>query len=449
MMFLALMSVMVGRPAKDEEERQVSLDSVVTHVVAAIAVIVGLSYICGECFKRLGQPEVIGQLLAGIALGPSLLGRFSGGFTHLLFPVQVVPYLNVTSQIALIFFLFAVGYELDLRLLVKYRKTVPVVAVSAFVVPMILGAASVYVLASSYRGVDESHVVTGAFVLFMGVALSITAVPVMASIVRERGIAATLPGVTAMTSAAIIDALGWLALAGVLVMASVSSTRRPWVITLALLAGYVAATLLIVRPILRAWLGRSGAVLANKVPIAVVVAAGSAWVTATLGLHVIFGAFLAGIILPRLTDGTPDLEILRPVQEAGSILLPVFFVISGLSVNIGALHLHDLALFAVLCVLAVAGKLGAGFAAARLTQLSRRDASVVGVLLNTRGLTELIALNVGLQAGIIHPRLYTILVLMALVTTAATGPLLSLIHPRELEIPAPAPLAPDIAVADG
>ncbi len=426
-----------------------NIDPVVTHVVGAIAVIVGLSYIFGELFKRLRQPEVIGQLLAGIAVGPSLLGRFFGNVTHALFPVTIVPYLNVTSQIALVLFLFAVGYELDLRLLMRHRRTVPVVALSAFVVPMLLGAASVYAFAHWYLAAGETHVETGHFMLFMGVALSMSAIPVMASIVRERGIAATLAGVTAMTSAAIIDALGWLALAGVLVMASVSSAHRPWVITVFLLAAYVAASLIVVRPILAIWLRRPKALLANKAPVAVVVAAASAWVTAALGLHVIFGAFFAGLMMPRLADGTPDSDLLRPVQDAGSLLLPVFFVISGLSVNIGALHSQDFLLFGVVCVLAVAGKIGASFLAARATRLSVRDSAAIGVLLNTRGLTELIALNVGLQTGIIHQRLYTILVLMALVTTAATGPLLTLARFREAGVPAVPALASGQAITDG
>jgi Kef-type K+ transport system membrane component KefB len=414
-------------------------------------VIAGLSYLFGELFKRLRQPEVIGQLLAGIVIGPSLLGRFFGGVTTLFFPASIIPYLNVTSQIALILFLFAVGYELDLRLLRKQRKTVLSVAASTFAVPMLLGAGSVYLLGRLYRMAGEPRVGNSSLVLFMGVALSISALPVMASIMRERGIAASLPGVTAMTSAAIVDALGWLALAGALVLASVSSAHRPWIITILLLAGYIAVVILVIRPILSKWLHRPKAVLANKAPIAVVVAASSAWVTAALGLHVIFGAIFAGIMMPRLADGTPDENLLRPVQEAGGILLPLFFVISGLSVNIGALHPQDLVLFGAFCAFAVIGKIGAGFLAARVTGMSKRDSSVVGVLLNTRGLTELIALNVGLQIGIIHQRLYTILVLMALVTTAATGPLLKLTRLPQPEpaLPVVAAMASDIAVADG
>jgi Kef-type K+ transport system membrane component KefB len=327
---------------------------------------------------------------------------------------------------------------------------VSVLSISTFAVPVLLGVASVYVFASWYRAAGEPHAGTAAFILFMGVAVSITAVPVLASITGERGIAATVPGATAMTSAALIDALGWLALAGVLVVASASSSAfRPWTPTV-LLVGYITVTLFIVRPALRLWLRRPHAVLADKVPVAVVVAMGSAWVSAALGLHVIFGAFFAGVMMPRPDNDAPDADILRPVLEAGRLLLPVFFVVSGLSVNVGALRAQDFALFGVVCAIAISGKAGVGFLAAWATGMGKRDSSVVGVLLNTRGLTELIALNVGLQAGIIHPRLYTILVLMALAMTAATGPLLTLIGPHEPGSATETAHVPEaVVVADG
>lgn len=408
-----------------------NLDLIVTHVVAAIAVILGLSYFFGQISRRLGQPEVIGQLFIGIALGPSLLGHLSSGVEHALFPASITAYLYVTAQVALVLFLFAIGYELNMRMLRLVRGAVSVVSVSAFVVPMSLGAASAYVFSDWYRAAGESRVRTGSFVLFMGVAVSITAVPVLAAIIRERGIAATPAGVTAMTSAALIDVWGWLTLGGVLVMASASSsTHRPWPATVLLLTGYVLVMVFPVRRALQYWMSRPKAVLADKVPIAVAVAMGSAWATAALGLHVIFGAFFAGVIMPRQASGGPDADLLRPIQDIGRLLLPVFFVVSGLSANVSLLRASDFALFAVICVIAVAGKVGAGFLGARATKASVRDSAVIGVLLNTRGLTELIALNVGLQAGIIHQRLYTVLVLMALLTTAATGPLLTLIRPH-------------------
>jgi Kef-type K+ transport system membrane component KefB len=191
-----------------------------------------------------------------------------------------------------------------------------------------------------------------------------------------------------------------------------------------LLAAFILVALVAVRPALKAWLSRPSAVLTNKVPVAVAFAMGSALVSTSLGLHVILGAFGAGVLMPRQADGSADADLLRPVLDAGRILLPLFFVVSGLSVDVGRLRGRDMLLFVIVLTIAVAGKLGAAFLAARLTGLDARQSAAVGVMMNTRGLTELIALNTALQAGIIHQRLYTILVLMALVTTAVTGPVL-------------------------
>ncbi|MBO0802399.1 MAG: cation:proton antiporter [Nocardiopsaceae bacterium] len=389
-------------------------------------------------FRRIRQPQVVGQLLAGIALGPSLLGRFGGPVFHAIFPGTIIPYLNVTSQVALILFLFAVGYELDLGVLRRQRGSVPAIGVAAFFAPALMGLGSVAAFSGLYRSAGEFHPKMPEFALYMAVALSITAVPVLASIVRERGITASVPGVTALASAALIDALGWLMLAGVLLLASASSSsQRPWWSTVGLLIGYVAIGLFIVRPVLRRCLiegiarkaGRGGS-LAFYVPVAVAVAMCSAWVTSALGLHVIFGAFFGGLIMPRRKDGTPDPDLLRPMNQAGGILLPVFFMVAGLSVNITMLGWPDLALLGIVLVIAVAGKLGAGFLTGRCTGLGGRDSAAVGALLNTRGLTELVALNVGLAAGLINQRLYTVLVLMALATDLMTGPLLSLLRVR-------------------
>ena len=325
-----------------------SIDSATTHVVLAIAVIIGLCYAVGQLFRRLGQPEVIGQLLVAIALGPSLLGRFSAETMRVLFPVKMVPYLQVSSQVALVLFLFAIGYELDLRLLPRLRRTVLAVSIGTFAVPMMLGVISVYAFSPWYRAIGEPRAGLGSFTLFMGVAVSITAVPVLASIVRERGIAATPSGVTAMTSAGLIDALGWLALAGALVLArAATGTHRPWTMTVLLLIGYVMTMAFLVRPAVRLWLRRPNALLADKVPVAVALAMASAWVTAALGLHVIFGAFLAGLMMPREPGGVPDADLLRPIYDAGRVLLPIFFVISGLSVNIGIMRAPDFALLGV------------------------------------------------------------------------------------------------------
>jgi len=418
--------------------------------VACCAAILGFGFALGGIARRLGQPEVIGQILAGIILGPNILGHLPGHVASTLIPPQVVPFLTAVSQVALVLFLFAVGYELDLRVLRRHRRVVPAVSLMAFTVPMLLGGCTALTLGSWYLWHSGGTIHRGAFVLFIAVAMSITAVPVLASIVAERGVASSVPGVVAMTSAGMIDAVGWLSLTVALLIAGISTTgHRPLLITLALLAGYIVVMLLGARPALLRYLRRPGALVRYDVPVIVAVAMASAWVTAALGLHVIFGAFLAGLIMPRTADGAPDAELVRPVQENGYLLLPLFFVVSGLSVNISGLRPRDLALLGIVCAVAVVGKLGGGTLGARLGGLARRDATVVGIMLNTRGLTELIALNIGLQAGIISQRPYTVLVIMALLTTALTGPLLSLMRfPRPGES-AGISVAPSPALAHG
>jgi Kef-type K+ transport system membrane component KefB len=263
-------------------------------------------------------------------------------------------------------------------------------------------------------------------VLFIAVAMSITAVPVLASIIAERGIATTVPAVVAMAAAGLIDGIGWLALtAAVLLGGGSSAGDRSLTRTAVLFAVYIAVMVGVVRPALMRWMRRPGALVRDNIPVIIAVAMISAWVTAALGLHVIFGAFLAGVIMPRTADGAPDAELVRPLHQAAGLLLPLFFVVSGLPVNLTGMTAGDLALLAMVCGIAVVGKLGGGGLGAWLGGLPVREAKAVGVMLNTRGLTELIALNIGLRAGLIDGRIYTVLVVMALLTTALTGLLLN------------------------
>jgi Kef-type K+ transport system membrane component KefB len=222
-----------------------------------------------------------------------------------------------------------------------------------------------------------------------------------------------------------MDVTAWLVLAVALVGTSAAGSR-PWPVSVLLLAGFVVLMLVVVRPALRWWIRRPGALLSSQVPLALVLAAGSAWVTSSLGLHPVFGAFLAGLTMPG-RDDVPDADVLRIMEQAGGLLLPLFFVVTGLTMNIGALNGRDVVLLVVIVACAMLGKLGPAYGAARLSRLDRQQSAMIAALVNTRGLTELIALNVGLSAGLIHQRLFTILVLMALITTAATGPLISAI----------------------
>jgi Kef-type K+ transport system membrane component KefB len=408
----------------------VNINVIAAEVIGDVGLVLVVSGLFGALARRCGQPAVIGQILAGIVLGPSLLGRLPGDPTRHLFNSHVLPYLTVLSQIAIVIFMFVVGYELDLRTIRGKGRAVPAVAASGLLIPMGLGAAAVLLWPAGFTALGEHHVSSRSFVLFMAVATAITALPVLAAIVRERGLAGTLVGNVATAAAGIMDVAAWLVLAAALIGTG-QSPSRPWLVTVVLLAGFVAAMLLLVRPALRWWFGRPRQVLASRLAVALALALGCAWVTASLGLHPVFGGFLAGLVMPG-RDGAPDDEVLRPMEQTGSLLLPLFFVVTGLSLNLGALGLAALSMLALILVLGGGGKLGSAYAAARLSGLPARPAAAIAALVNTRGLTELIALNVGLQAGIIDQRLFTVLVLMAVITTLLTGPLLSLVGVRRL-----------------
>lgn len=402
-----------------------SVDAVTAHVVGDVALILLVSSVLGAAARRLGQPTVIGQILTGILLGPTVLGRVPGNLADHLFPRQTLPFLTVLAQVAVVIFMFVVGYEIDFKSLRGCGGAAPLVASSALLVPMGLGAGAVLLFPSGFTAAGERHVGSHTFVLFMAVATSVTALPVLAAIVRERGLAGSTPGVVATAVAGAMDVAAWLVLAAA-IAGSPTAPKRPLFVTALLVTGLVAVMLLVVRPALRRWVERPKAILSYQLPIAVVLATGSACGTAWLGLHAVFGGFLAGLAMPG-RDGSADADVLSAMEGAGSLLLPLFFVVTGLSLNLGALHRSDIALLALVWLIASGGKLAPAYLAARLGGLEPRHSATVAALLNTRGLTELIALNVGLSSGIIHQRLFVILVLMALITTLMTSPLLSLI----------------------
>jgi Kef-type K+ transport system membrane component KefB len=401
------------------------MDVIIADVIGDIVLIFVLSSFLGALARRCGQPGVVGQILTGVVLGPTLLGRLPGHLVNHLFPHQLLPFLAVLAQVAVVIFMFAVGYEINFKLLRGQHRAVPMIAACALVIPMAMGAGSVGLFGPLYASAGQHNRSGHSFVLFMAVAMSITALPVLAAIVRERGIAQSTPGVIATAAAGVMDVAAWLVLAAALI-GTRHAAGRPLPVTLLLVACFVAGMLLVVRPALRWWFGRPGSLLTHQMPIAMALAMGSAWITASIGLHAVFGGFFAGLVMPR-RDGVPDPDVLRSTEAAGGLLLPLFFVITGLSLNIGAVHGSALILLVALFLIASAGKLGPAYLASRLTGLRARQSAVVAALLNTRGLTELIALNIGLETGLINQTLFTVLVIVALATTAMTGPLLSLI----------------------
>jgi Kef-type K+ transport system membrane component KefB len=419
-----------------------NMDVVTADVIGDVALVLGASYLFGALARRVGQPTVVGQIVAGIALGPSLLGKLPGNLSHRFFTTDAVPFLSTVAQIAVVVFMFGVGYEIEPRSVRSHRKPVLLIAVGAMVVPLALGSA--VALGVEHVGAFNGHHAVGrSFLLFMGVATSITALPVLAAIVRERGLAGSVVGDVCTAAAGLMDVLAWLVLAVALIGTKAAGSRS-WSQTVLLLVVFVAVMFLVIRPALKWWNRRPGSVMASQVPAALLLAMAGAWATAALGLHPIFGAFVAGLAMPK-PDGAPDAEVLRSTEQTGGLLLPLFFVVTGLTTNIGALSGDDLALLAVILVCSIGGKFAAGYAMARLGGMDNRRSTLIGALVNTRGLTELIALSVGLRAGIIDGRLFTILVLMALITTAMTGPLITAIHKRD----AVAPGLPDRANATG
>ena len=412
-----------------------NLDIVTADVIGDVALVLGVSWLLGALARRIGQPTVVGQIIAGIFLGPSLLGRLPGHLTSHLFTHQAVPYISIIAQLAVVIFMFTVGYEINFRSLRGHGRSVSLVAMGALLIPLALGSGIAVGARREFSAIGEQHASSRSFVLFIGVAISITALPVLAAIVRERGIAGTTVGVVATAAAGFIDVSAWLVLAVALIGTKGAGTR-PWLVTALLFAGFVVVMLLVVRPALRWWIRCPGALASSQLPLALVLAAAGAWATASLGLHPIFGAFIAGLTMPGKED-VPDTDVLRSMEEVGGLLLPLFFVVTGLTTNIGALNGDDVALLAVIVACAMFGKIGSGYTMSRLSGLDARQSAMIAMLVNTRGLTELIALNVGLSAGIIHERLFTILVLMALITTVMTGPLISLIGRMSEELPVP------------
>jgi Kef-type K+ transport system membrane component KefB len=409
------------------------VSTVTTEVFGDITLVLVAASVLGALARRGGQPAVIGQILTGVLLGASMLGRLPGHLTSHLFPPQVLPYLTVLTQLAVAIFMFSVGYEIDLPKLRGHGRTVPLLAASVLAVTMGLGMACVLLFSSDFTALGQVHQ-GRSFLLFMGVATSITAVPVLAAIVRDRGLAETVAGATATASAAAMDVVAWLLLAAALIgnghaePLSLPATFF-WTVCFAVFMLTVAPRAL------SWWMRRTSWVLSSPVPLAFALTMGCAWVTDSLGLQAVFGGFIAGLSM-RLAQRAADADVVRSVGQVGELLLPLFFVVTGLSLDLGAAGGTGFVLLALLLVAATLGKVGPAYAVSRVCGIDPRESATIAVLVNTRGLTELIALNVGLADGLIGQRLFTVLVLMALITTMMTGPLLAVV--RRSRTPDPA-----------
>lgn len=408
------------------EGLRANFDHPLSHLFIQLLVIIAASRLLGGLFTKCGQPAVIGEMTAGILLGPSLLGLMAPGALHFIFPESSFGTLKLLSQIGVCLFMFAVGMELDVKQVRNKAHTAVVVSHASIVAPYFLGVVLAYFLYSSLAQPGTNFT---AFALFMGISMSITAFPVLARILQERNLSKTYLGNTAVTCAAVDDVTAWSALAFVVAIARATSMTAS-AFNLALVLLFIGAMVWGVRGALPKLLGAAELESANpsKRALAIVVCTvlGAALCTEVMGIHALFGAFLAGAIMPETSNFRHKLGI-RIENFASVLLLPLFFAFTGLRTQIGLLEgFQDWMICLLIIAVATLGKLGGSAVAARFTGMSWKDSLQLGALMNTRGLMELIALNIGYDLGILSPRIFTMLVIMALVTTALTGPLLSL-----------------------
>lgn len=375
----------------------------------------------GALARGAGQPAVIGEMVAGIALGPSLLGMVSPAAQAFLFPASSMDFLKLLSQLGVILFMFVVGMELNVRHLRQKADAAVLVSHASIVVPFFLGITFSLLI---YPSMAPANISFSAFALFMGVAMSITAFPVLARIVEERGLDKTYLGSTVIACAAVDDVTAWCVLAVVVAVVKADGLGGA-ALTILLSALFIGAMLFLLKPWAERLLGgrvMSGA--ASSWVLAFVFL--SALFTEVIGIHALFGAFLAGVCLPARAGIRGFLRERLETVGAG-LLLPLFFAFTGLRTQVGLLNdWQSWLVCAGVIAVAFTGKLGGSTLAARWTGMSWQESFSVGALMNTRGLVELIVLNLGYDLGILSPRVFAMMVLMALTTTLMTGPLLSL-----------------------
>jgi Kef-type K+ transport system membrane component KefB len=402
------------------------------HVLLALVVILIAARVVGAIFRTLHQPQVMGEVVAGILLGPSFFGWIAPGLASQVSSASVAPYLAVISQVGVVLYMFLVGLELDSNLLRQRTKSSIAISHASILVPFLLGGMLALWLYPRYGARNVSFTV---FALFIGVAMSVTAFPVLARILTDRGMQKSHLGVIALACAAVDDVTAWCLLATVVAVARAETGNLLFI--LATTVGFIIFVLVIIRRG-ALWLVRKRAEKGQTTldMFAIVFAAllMAALVTERIGIHALFGAFLVGTLIPH------DSALARDIRDKCEVLvvvllLPMFFAFTGMRTKIGLLNgtRYWLACFLIIAVAAL-GKFGGSFLAARLTGSDWREAASLGVLLNTRGLMELIVLNVGLDLRLLSPALFTTFVVMAIVTTLATTPILHLLTlPRVLE----------------
>jgi K+:H+ antiporter len=423
------------------------------HLLLALIVVILVARAIGSLFRYLHQPPVIGEIIAGIVLGPSLLGRVAPGVAGYVLPATVAPYLNMLSQVGVILYMFLVGVELDPGLLRKRGHATVAISHASIIAPFLLGSFFALVL---YPRLSSSDVPFVCFALFMGVSMSVTAFPVLARILTDRRIHTSRMGVLALTCAAVDDVTAWCLLAFVV---SVVQARTSGAVTTAGLAlCFIVFMAFVARPAmvrLARVYGSRGQLTQGVMAVVFVALLASSLLTDFIGIHAVFGAFALGAVIPHdsglareLTDRLEDLVVV--------LLLPAFFAFTGMRTQIGLVSggANWLICLAIIAI-ASAGKFGGSLIAARLSGLGWRDSSALGVLMNTRGLMELIVLNIGFELKVISPQLFAMLVLMAVVTTFLTTPILDFItrgqkkEPADASAPIPVAATPRVVRSGG
>lgn len=392
---------------------------IITIIIAAAAL--------GYLFRKIRQPAVIGEIIAGIVLGPSVVGHYFPGFSQFLFPPASLPNLQFLSQIGLILFMFVVGMELDLKVLKTKANEAVVISHASIVIPFTLGIGLAYIL---YRDYAPEGVHFIAFALFIGIAMSITAFPVLARIVQERQLSKTKLGALVITCAAADDITAWCLLAAVIAIVKAGSFISA-LYTIGLAIAYVLLMIMVVRPFLNRLGNKYGEREKLSKPIVgafFITLLLSSYATELIGIHALFGAFMAGIIMPPAADFRTVL-IDKVEDVAVVLLLPLFFVFTGLRTQIALLN--DIELWktcSMIILMAVGGKFIGSALSAKFVGQPWRDSLIIGALMNTRGLMELVVLNIGYDLGVLKPEVFAMMVIMALVTTFMTGPSLDLIN---------------------
>jgi Kef-type K+ transport system membrane component KefB len=405
---------------------EANLHEPLTRLFLQLIVIVMATRLAGMLFQRMGQPAVVGEMFAGILLGPSLFGALFPQAFNFVFLSSSLGSLKLFSQIGVCLFMFIVGMELDVAGLRQQARTAIAVSNVSIIFPYFLGVASSLFLYTKLAGPGTSFV---SFALFIGISMSITAFPVLARILKDRGMEQTPLGTMATISAAVGDVTAWTILAFVVAIAKSTGITSNFV-NLSLVVGFIVVMLLLVKPRLARWFNAhddaGGTPSQGTLALVLVFTFTAALATEIIGIHALFGAFLAGVVMPPQEKFRQYLTV-RLENFSATFLVPLFFAFTGLRTQIGLLNDFEGWFYCgLIIVIATVGKLGGTMIAARFTGMSWIDSFSLGALMNTRGLMELIAINIGYDLGILSGRIFAMLVIMALVTTFMTGPMLNL-----------------------